>query len=91
MPRGQLRNCLSLEEMNHAVGMLESGVSQRRIAGILIVSLSMISRMESSSNLHTDMVEDATGLQLNVRTVFTNRTMARLNRSVVVLDHLNNR
>ena len=45
MPRGQLRNRLSLEETNHAVGMLKSGVSQRRIVGILILSLSMITRM----------------------------------------------
>ena len=45
MPRGQLRNRLSPEETNHDVGMLESGVSQRRIGRILIASLNLISRM----------------------------------------------
>ena len=33
------------EEMNHEVGMLESGVPQRRVAGILNVSQSVVSRM----------------------------------------------
>ena len=45
MPLGQFRTCLSPEEMNHDVGMLESDVLQRRVAGILNVSQSVISRM----------------------------------------------
>ena len=46
MPRGQFRTCLSPEEMNCDVGMLESGVSQQRVAGIL----NDIPNEESSSN-----------------------------------------
>ena len=45
MPRGQFRNRLSPEEMNRGVGMLESGVSQRRVAGILNLLQSVVSRM----------------------------------------------
>ena len=46
LPQGQFRTRLSHEEMTHGVGMLESGVSQRRIAGILLtVSRSVISRL----------------------------------------------
>ena len=43
MPRGQFRNRVSPEEINRGVGMLESGVSQRRVAGIFNVSQSVIS------------------------------------------------
>ena len=43
MPHTQFRNCFSSEEMNCDVGMLESGVSQRRVAGILNVSQSVVS------------------------------------------------
>ena len=43
MPREQFRNRLSPEEMNRGVRMLESGVMQRRVAGILNVSQSVIS------------------------------------------------
>ena len=45
MPRGYFRNRLSPEKVNRGVGMLESGVSQRRVAGILNVSQSVVSRM----------------------------------------------
>ena len=45
MSRRQFRNRLSPEEMNCGVGMLESGALQRRVAGILNVSQSVISRM----------------------------------------------
>ena len=45
MPRGQFKNRLSPEEMNRGVRILESGVSQRRVAGILNVSQSVVSRM----------------------------------------------
>ena len=45
MPRSQLRNCLSPEEMKNGVGMLESGVFQRHIAGVLYVSQDVIFRM----------------------------------------------
>ena len=45
MPRGQLRNRLSPEETNHGVRMLESCVSLRRIAGIFLALLDVISRM----------------------------------------------
>ena len=45
MPREQFRNRLSPEEMNHGVGMVGSGVTQRRVAGILNVSQSVISRI----------------------------------------------
>ena len=38
--------------MNHGVGMLESGVSQRRVAGILNVSQSVVSRMWSRHLTH---------------------------------------
>ena len=45
MPQGQFRNRLSPEEMNHGVRMLESGISQGRVAGILTVPQSVVSRM----------------------------------------------
>ena len=45
MPWRQFINRLSLEEMDSGVGILESGVLQRRVAGILNVSQSVISRM----------------------------------------------
>ena len=43
MPWGQFRTGLSPEEMNHGVRILESGVSQRHVAGIFNVSQSVIS------------------------------------------------
>lgn len=54
MPRRQLRNRLSPEEMNRGVGMLEAGVSQRRVAGILNVSQSVVSRMWNRHQTHGD-------------------------------------
>lgn len=45
MPRGQFRNRRCPEEMNRGVRILESGLSQRRFAGILNVSQSVVSRM----------------------------------------------
>ena len=42
MSQRQFRNRLSPEEMNLGVGMLESGVLQRRVAGILNLSQSVI-------------------------------------------------
>ena len=45
MPQGQFRNSLSLEEMSRGVRMLESGILQHRVAGILDVSQSVLSRM----------------------------------------------
>ena len=50
MPQGQLRTRLSPEEMNRGVGMLESGVSQRRVA----VSQNVISRMWIRHLTHGD-------------------------------------
>ena len=52
MPRGQFRNRRSPEEMNRGVGMLESGVSQRCVAGILNVSQSVVSRMWNRHPTH---------------------------------------
>ena len=49
MSREQFRTRLSQEEMNHGVRMLESGVSQRRVAGAINVSQTVISRI---SNRH---------------------------------------
>ena len=43
MPQGQLRTRLAPEEMNCGVRMLESGVSQRRVARILNVSQNVVS------------------------------------------------
>ena len=54
MPRGQFRTRLSPEEMNRGVGMLESGVSQRRVAGIIDVSHSVISGMWNLHLTHGD-------------------------------------
>ena len=54
MPQGQLRTRLSPKEMNRGVGMLESGVSQRRVAGNLNVSQSVISRMWIRHLTHGD-------------------------------------
>ena len=45
MPRRQLRNHLSPGEINRGVVMLETGDFQRRVAGILNVSQSVIFRM----------------------------------------------
>ena len=41
------------------VRMLESGISQRGVSGILNVSQSVISRMWNRHLTHTDMTEDA--------------------------------
>ena len=56
MPRGQFKTFLhvSPEEMKRSVRMLESGVSQRRVAGILNVSQSVISRMWIRHLTHGD-------------------------------------
>ena len=54
MPQGQFRTRLSLEEMHSGVGMLESGVSQRHVSGILNVSQSVISRMWIRHLTHGD-------------------------------------
>ena len=45
MAQRQLRNCLSAEKMNRGVGMLTACVSQRRLAAVLNVSQSVVSRM----------------------------------------------
>ena len=50
MPQGQFRTRLSPEEINLGVGMLESGLSQRRVAGILNVSQNVIPNVDLSSN-----------------------------------------
>ena len=54
MPQGQFRTRLSLEEKHRGVGMLESCVSQHRVAGILNVSQSVISRMWIRHLTHGD-------------------------------------
>ena len=54
MHPGQFRNRLSPEEMNRGVGMLESVVSQRHVAGILHESQSVISRMWNRHLTHGD-------------------------------------
>ena len=54
MPRGQFRIRLSREEMNRDVGMLESGVSHRHVAGILNVWQSVISRMWNRHLTHEE-------------------------------------
>ena len=54
MPPGQFRNRLSPEKMNRGVGMLESGVSQRHVAGVLNVSQSVISGMWNHHLTHGD-------------------------------------
>ena len=54
MPWRQFENRLSQEEMNRGVGILESGVLQRRVARILNVSQSVISRMWNRHLTHRD-------------------------------------
>ena len=54
MPRRLFRNHLSPEEMNRGVGMLESGVFQRRVAGILNVSQSVIFWLWNRHLTHRD-------------------------------------
>ena len=54
MPLRPFKNCLSPEEMNCGVGMLESGVLQRCVARILYVSQSVISRMWNPHLTHRD-------------------------------------
>ena len=54
MPPGPFRNRLSPDEMNRGVGMLESGVSQRHVAGVLNVSQSVISGMWNRHLTHGD-------------------------------------
>ena len=41
----RLRRHLSQDEMNRAIGMLHSGLSQRHVANVLGVSQSVVSRM----------------------------------------------
>ena len=54
MPQGQFRNGLSLEEMRGGVRMLESGILQHRVAGILDVSQSVLSRKLNRYLAHGD-------------------------------------
>ena len=54
MPRRQFKNHLSPEKMNRGIRMLESGVLQRRVARILNVSQSVISRMWNRHLTHRD-------------------------------------
>ena len=54
MPQGQFRTRLSPEEINRGVRMLESGVSQRSVAGIRNVSQSVISLMWNRHLTHWD-------------------------------------
>ena len=49
---GQSRTCLSPEEMNNCVGMLESGVSQCHVAWIFNVSQRVISQMRNPYLTH---------------------------------------
>ena len=73
MPQRQFGNRLNPEETNRGVGILDSGVLQLCVAGILNVSQSVISRMWNliyPTVILTDMAEDATGLQLDVRVNF---------------------
>ena len=54
MPQRQFRNRLSPGKINSGVGMLESGVLQRGVAGILNVSHSVISRMRNCHPTRSD-------------------------------------
>ena len=54
MPRRLFRNSFSPEEINHGIGILGSGVSQRPVAGILNVSQSVIFRMWNRHLTHRD-------------------------------------
>ena len=54
MHPGQFRYRLSLEDINRGVGMLESVVSQRHVAGILHGSQSVISRICNCHLTHGD-------------------------------------
>ena len=56
--------------MNRGVVMLESGVFQRHVAGILNPPRSVIFQMWNRHLTHRNMAEDETGLQLYVRAVF---------------------
>ena len=64
------------------VGMLESGVFERLVAGILNVAQSVIFKcrivIKPTEILHTDIAEDATGLQLNVRAVFVDLVLTSM-------------
>ena len=74
MPRGRFRTRLSPEEMSRVVGMLECGVSQRRVAGILNASQSVISRKWKRHLTHEDPSHRRGGgrdrATTNVMTVF---------------------
>ena len=54
MPRVRFRSRLSPKEMSHVVGMLECGVSQCRVVGILNASQSVISRKWKRHLTHKD-------------------------------------
>ena len=71
MPRKQFRNRLSSEEINSGVGMLESGVFQRCVAGIINVLQSVIFRMWNRHLTHRyPSHRHGGGQQLDVRAVF---------------------
>ena len=54
MPQRQFRNLLSPEKINSGIGMLESGVFQCRVAGILNVLHNMIFGMWNRRLTHRD-------------------------------------
>ena len=76
MPGRQFKNRISQEEMNPGVRILESGVLQRPVAGILNVSQGVISRMRNLHLTHIypsqrhGMAENVTGIQLDIRVFF---------------------
>ena len=56
MANYRVRRCLTLEEMNRGVGMLEVGASQRHVARQLGVSQSVVARMWSRYQMHGDVI-----------------------------------
>ena len=57
----QVRHCLSEEEMNRGIGMLEAGLSQRKVARVLGVSQSVVSRMWTRFHLTGNLMHQHAG------------------------------
>ena len=57
----QVRRCLSEEEMNRGIGMLEAGLSQREVARVLGMSQSVVSRMWTRFHLTGNVMHQHAG------------------------------
>ena len=92
----QVRCRLSEEEMNRGIGMLEAGLSQREVVGVLGVSQSVVSRMWTRFNLTGNVMHQHAGGRERSTTRTQDRFIAlqdrchRLNNATTLGSELKN-